>query len=78
MLNPVFSINHMRHMTPLFYEVCHKVRVSFLHSLHPAFITEHLRFCILARLRFLSILLALLPAPSFSSFHSPPREIAAV
>ncbi|KAH9899159.1 cytochrome P450 [Cubamyces lactineus] len=26
MLNPVFSINHMRHMTPIFYEVCHKLR----------------------------------------------------
>ncbi|KAI8972816.1 cytochrome P450 [Trametes punicea] len=26
MLNPVFSINHMRHMTPIFYGVCHKLR----------------------------------------------------
>ncbi|KAI0641556.1 cytochrome P450 [Trametes meyenii] len=25
MLNPVFSINHMRHMTPIFYNVCHKL-----------------------------------------------------
>ncbi|KAI0327596.1 cytochrome P450 [Cubamyces sp. BRFM 1775] len=28
MLNPVFSVNHMRHMTPLFYEVCHKLRAA--------------------------------------------------
>ncbi|KAI0370603.1 cytochrome P450 [Pilatotrama ljubarskyi] len=28
MLNPVFSINHMRHMTPLFYEVSHKLRTA--------------------------------------------------
>ncbi|KAI0073886.1 cytochrome P450 [Panus rudis PR-1116 ss-1] len=27
MLNPVFSINHMRHMTPIFYDVAHKVSV---------------------------------------------------
>ncbi|KAJ3489260.1 hypothetical protein NLI96_g2239 [Meripilus lineatus] len=26
MLNPVFSINHMRHMTPIFYHVAHKLR----------------------------------------------------
>ncbi|OSD05201.1 cytochrome P450 [Trametes coccinea BRFM310] len=26
MLNPVFSINHMRHMTPIFYNVSHKLR----------------------------------------------------
>lgn len=25
MLNPVFSVNHMRAMTPLFYAVAHKV-----------------------------------------------------
>ncbi|KAI0666644.1 cytochrome P450 [Trametes maxima] len=28
MLNPVFSINHMRHMTPIFYQVCHKLAVA--------------------------------------------------
>ncbi|OJT12108.1 Docosahexaenoic acid omega-hydroxylase CYP4F3 [Trametes pubescens] len=28
MLNPVFSINHMRHMTPLFYDVSHKLRTA--------------------------------------------------
>ncbi|KAJ2986929.1 hypothetical protein NUW54_g9577 [Trametes sanguinea] len=28
MLNPVFSINHMRHMTPIFYDVCHKLRTA--------------------------------------------------
>ncbi|KAI0789221.1 cytochrome P450 [Abortiporus biennis] len=26
MLNPVFSINHMRHMTPVFYAIAHKLR----------------------------------------------------
>ena len=26
MLNPVFSIKHMRHITPLFYEVVKRVR----------------------------------------------------
>ncbi|CCL98495.1 uncharacterized protein FIBRA_00493 [Fibroporia radiculosa] len=26
MLNPVFSINHMRHMTPIFYEISRKLR----------------------------------------------------
>ncbi|KAK7676944.1 hypothetical protein QCA50_020062 [Cerrena zonata] len=26
MLNPVFSINHMRHLTPIFYEVAHRLR----------------------------------------------------
>ena len=26
MLNPIFSINHMRHMMPMFYDVGHKVR----------------------------------------------------
>ncbi|KAI0789219.1 cytochrome P450 [Abortiporus biennis] len=26
MLNPVFSINHMRHMTPIFYAIAHKLR----------------------------------------------------
>ncbi|KAJ3479659.1 hypothetical protein NLI96_g8906 [Meripilus lineatus] len=26
LLNPVFSINHMRHMTPLFYKVSHNLR----------------------------------------------------
>lgn len=33
MLNPVFSISHMRHMTPIFYTVVHKVRhkLSFHH-----------------------------------------------
>ena len=25
MLNPAFNINHMREMTPIFYEVTHKV-----------------------------------------------------
>ncbi|KAI0631285.1 cytochrome P450 [Trametes polyzona] len=25
-LNPVFSINHMRHMTPIFYDIVHKLR----------------------------------------------------
>ncbi|KAJ8473556.1 hypothetical protein ONZ51_g7793 [Trametes cubensis] len=28
MLNPVFSISHLRHMTPIFYDVCHKLRVA--------------------------------------------------
>lgn len=28
MLNPVFSINHMRHMTPIFYRVARRVRFS--------------------------------------------------
>ncbi|KAH9899158.1 cytochrome P450 [Cubamyces lactineus] len=28
MLNPVFSINHMRHMTPIFYDVCYKLRAA--------------------------------------------------
>ncbi|OBZ67636.1 Docosahexaenoic acid omega-hydroxylase CYP4F3 [Grifola frondosa] len=26
LLNPVFSINHMRHMLPIFYEITHKLR----------------------------------------------------
>ena len=26
LLNPVFSINHMRHMLPIFYEVTDRVR----------------------------------------------------
>ena len=26
LLNPVFSINHMRYMTPIFYETVHRVR----------------------------------------------------
>ena len=26
MLNPVFSINHMRYMTPIFYQTAHRVR----------------------------------------------------
>lgn len=26
MLNPVFSIKHMREMTPIFYNIAHKVR----------------------------------------------------
>lgn len=26
MLNPIFSIKHLRNMTPLFYEIIHKVR----------------------------------------------------
>jgi cytochrome P450 len=30
MLNPVFSIAHMRSMTPLFYEVIHRVRIRIL------------------------------------------------
>ncbi|KAI0659728.1 cytochrome P450 [Cubamyces menziesii] len=34
MLNPVFSINHMRHMTPLFYEVCHKLRTAIEARVH--------------------------------------------
>ena len=29
MLNPVFSVKHLREMTPLFYEVIHRVRVAF-------------------------------------------------
>lgn len=28
MLNPVFSIYHMRHLTPIFYEVAHRVSAS--------------------------------------------------
>ncbi|KAI9065218.1 cytochrome P450 [Trametes sanguinea] len=28
MLNPVFSINHMRHMIPMFYDVGHKLRAA--------------------------------------------------
>ncbi|KAI0641314.1 cytochrome P450 [Trametes meyenii] len=28
MLNPVFSINHMRHMTPIFYSVCHRLAIA--------------------------------------------------
>ena len=28
MLNPVFSVKHMRHMLPLFWELGHKVRHS--------------------------------------------------
>ena len=33
MLNPVFSVKHLREMTPLFYEVIHRVRLyeSWLH-----------------------------------------------
>lgn len=27
LLNPVFSINHMRNLTPIFYEITHEVRV---------------------------------------------------
>lgn len=30
MLNPIFSINHMRHMIPMFYDVGHKVRAPTL------------------------------------------------
>ena len=26
LLNPVFSIAHMRHLTPIFYETAHRVR----------------------------------------------------
>ena len=32
MLNPVFSVNHMRHMLPLFYEVTDRVRLRDLYS----------------------------------------------
>lgn len=32
MLNPAFNINHMRDMTPIFYEVTHKV-MSYLLAL---------------------------------------------
>ncbi|KAI0754390.1 cytochrome P450 [Daedaleopsis nitida] len=28
MLNPIFSINHMRHMIPMFYDVGHKLRAA--------------------------------------------------
>ncbi|KAI0631279.1 cytochrome P450 [Trametes polyzona] len=28
MLNPIFSINHMRHMMPIFYDVGHKLRAA--------------------------------------------------
>ncbi|KAI0763487.1 cytochrome P450 [Trametes elegans] len=28
MLNPIFSINHMRHMMPMFYDVGHKLRAA--------------------------------------------------
>lgn len=28
MLNPIFSVSHMRHMMPMFYNVGHKVRPS--------------------------------------------------
>ena len=30
LLNPVFSINHMRHMTPIFYHVVHRVRLLYM------------------------------------------------
>lgn len=30
MLNPAFNINHMRDMTPIFYEVAHRVGVNTL------------------------------------------------
>lgn len=33
LLNPVFSIAHMRHMTPIFYHVIHKVRRTVIHFL---------------------------------------------
>lgn len=34
MLNPVFSIKHMRELTPIFYEVAHRVRLSELRGSH--------------------------------------------
>ncbi|KAJ3553546.1 hypothetical protein NM688_g3552 [Phlebia brevispora] len=33
MLNPVFSINHMRHMTPLFYQTAHRLRKALASQL---------------------------------------------
>lgn len=27
-MNPVFSVNHMRHMAPLFFDIGHKVCVT--------------------------------------------------
>lgn len=32
MLNPVFSVNHMRDMLPLFYDLGHKVRLPVGHG----------------------------------------------
>ncbi|KAI0355902.1 cytochrome P450 [Trametes cingulata] len=34
MLNPVFSINHMRHMTPIFYGVSHRLRTALESRVH--------------------------------------------
>ncbi|KAL1948949.1 hypothetical protein VTO73DRAFT_10755 [Trametes versicolor] len=39
-LNPVFSINHMRHMSPIFYEVSHKLRSAIQARLHDGHPTE--------------------------------------
>ncbi|KAF7800123.1 hypothetical protein EIP86_011368 [Pleurotus ostreatoroseus] len=35
-LNPVFSINHMRHMTPIFYNTVHRLRTAILAELKDA------------------------------------------
>ncbi|OJT07575.1 Leukotriene-B(4) omega-hydroxylase 2 [Trametes pubescens] len=39
-LNPVFSINHMRHMSPIFYEVSHKLCAAIQARLHDGRPTE--------------------------------------
>ncbi|TBU46705.1 cytochrome P450 [Dichomitus squalens] len=36
MLNPIFSINHMRHMMPMFYNVGHKLRLAIEHRVRSA------------------------------------------
>ncbi|EIW62374.1 cytochrome P450 [Trametes versicolor FP-101664 SS1] len=40
MLNPVFSIKHMRDMTPLFYEISHKLRTALQSRVRDARPTE--------------------------------------
>lgn len=45
MLNPIFSIAHMRHMMPIFYDVGHKVRPPMVPGPPFASLLTAARFC---------------------------------
>ena len=46
MLNPAFNINHMREMTPVFYDVTHNVSRNIVPSVY---LNSHIRFYQLKR-----------------------------
>lgn len=46
MLNPIFSIAHMRHMMPIFYDVGHKVRAPIAPGLPCVSLLTAARFCL--------------------------------